>query len=51
MKPGTKATKSVLDVQDAFEETGGMDPVNSLEIAFDRMEQTARTLRRLSKGK
>ena len=51
MKPTGKAAKSVLEVQDAFEENGGMDPVTSLEVAFDKMEQTARQLRRLSKGR
>ena len=36
MKPTGKAAKSVLEVQDAFEENGGMDPVTSLEVAFDK---------------
>ena len=44
------APKTVLDLQDTFEEIGGMDPVNSLEAAFDKMERTARKLRRLSKS-
>ncbi len=51
MEPAGEATQSVLDVQEAFEENGGMDPVSSLEVAFDKMEHTARQLRRLSKGR
>ena len=51
MKPESEAAQSVLDVQEAFEENGGMDPVSSLEVAFDKMEHTARQLRRLSKGR
>ena len=49
LKPGTKPAKSVTDLQDIFDENGGLDPVTSLEVAFQRMEQTARDLRRLSK--
>ena len=43
--------EGVSNIQETFEENGGMDPVNSLEVAFDKMEQTARQLRRLSKGR
>ena len=49
MSPGEQAHQSVLDLEETFEENGGMDPVISLETAFDKMEQTARKLRRLSK--
>ena len=49
MTPGEQAHQSVLDLEETFEENGAMDPVNSLETAFDKMEQTARKLRRLSK--
>lgn len=49
MKPGDKADNTVLELEETFEENGGMDPVSSLESAFDKMEQTARKLRRLSK--
>ena len=49
INPGNGAHQTVLDLEETFEENGGMDPVNSLETAFDSMEQTARKLRRLSK--
>jgi pSer/pThr/pTyr-binding forkhead associated (FHA) protein len=49
MNPGNDADKTVLELEDTFDENGGMDPVTSLESAFDKMEQTARKLRRLSK--
>ena len=49
LKPGTIPAKSVTDLQNIFDENGGLDPVTSLEVAFQRMEQTARDLRRLSK--
>ena len=50
LKPGAKPPKSVTELQEIFEENGGLDPVVSLEVAFQRMERTARDLRRLSKS-
>ena len=51
IETGESEADTVSNIQETFEENGGMDPVNSLEVAFDKMEQTARQLRRLSKGR
>ena len=50
MTPGSNADQSVLNLEETFDDNGGLDPVNSLETAFDNMEQTARELRKLSKN-